>query len=100
MEAFDDAYALDMAMGGSTNTILHGMAVAHEAGLDYPLSRIDEIAQKIPYLCKVSPAGQWHMEDVHNAGGIPAILKEVQTATNALHLDRKTVSGKTMRGNH
>jgi dihydroxy-acid dehydratase len=96
IEAFDDAYALDMAMGGSTNTILHGMAVAHEAGLDYPLSRIDEIAQKIPYLCKVSPAGQWHMEDVHKAGGIPAILKEVQNSTHALHLDRKTVSGKTI----
>jgi dihydroxy-acid dehydratase len=97
VEAFDDAYALDMAMGGSTNTILHGMAVAHEAGVDYPLERIDAIAQKIPYICKVSPSGKWHMEDVHRAGGIPAILKEVQAATGALHLNRITVTGGPIR---
>ncbi len=97
VEAFDDAYALDMAMGGSTNTILHGIAVAHEAGLDYPLSRIDEIAQQVPYICKVSPSGKWHMEDVHRAGGIPAILKEVQAATGLLHLDRITVTGEPIR---
>lgn len=92
-EALDDSYALDMAMGGSTNTILHGLAIANEAGFDYPLSRINDIAARVPHLCKVSPAGQWHMEDVHRAGGIPAILKEVQAATGLLHLDRPTVSG-------
>lgn len=95
-EAFDDAFALDMAMGGSTNTILHGLAIAYEAGLNYPLQRIDSIAQHTPYLCKVSPAGEWHMEDVHRAGGVPAIMKEIQAATGKLHLDRITVSGKTM----
>jgi dihydroxy-acid dehydratase len=94
LEAFDDAYALDMAMGGSTNTILHGMAIAHEAGLDYPLERLNQISGQVPHLCKVSPAGRWHMDDVHRAGGVPAILKEVQAATGLLHLDRPTVTGK------
>lgn len=94
LEAFDDAYALDMAMGGSTNTILHGMAIAHEAGLHYPLERINRISEKVPHLCKVSPAGKWHMDDVHRAGGVPAILKEVQAATGLLHPERPTVSGQ------
>ncbi len=97
MDAFDDAFALDMAMGGSTNTVLHGLAIAHEAGFDYPLSRLNEISAKVPYLCKVSPAGKWHMEDVHRAGGIPAILNEVQKATGLLHLDRVTVTGGNIR---
>ena len=97
MDAFDDAFALDMAMGGSTNTVLHGLAIAHEAGFDYPLSRLNEISAKVPYLCKVSPAGKWHMEDVHRAGGIPAILNEVQKATGLLHLDRVTVTGGNLR---
>jgi dihydroxy-acid dehydratase len=95
-EAFDDAFALDMAMGGSTNTILHGIAVAHEAGITYSLERINAISERVPHLCKVSPAGKWHIEDVHRAGGVPAILKEVQEATGLLHLDRKTVSGKSL----
>jgi dihydroxy-acid dehydratase len=97
MDALDDAFALDMAMGGSSNTILHGLAIAREAGIDYPMSRINDISQKVPHLCKVSPAGKWHMEDVHRAGGIPAIMKEVQTATGILHLDRITVSGQPIR---
>lgn len=97
MDAFDDAFALDMAMGGSTNTVLHGLAIAHEGGFEYPLSRLNEISAKVPHLCKVSPAGKWHMEDVHRAGGIPAILNEVQRATGLLHLDRITVSGKNLR---
>jgi dihydroxy-acid dehydratase len=97
MDAFDDAFALDMAMGGSTNTVLHGLAIAHEGGFDYPLSRLNEISVKVPHLCKVSPAGKWHMEDVHRAGGIPAILNEVQKATGLLHLDRITVTGKNLR---
>jgi len=95
-EALDDAFALDMAMGGSTNTVLHTLAIANEAGLDYPLERINMVSERIPHLCKVSPAGKWHMEDVHRAGGIPAILKEVQRGTNALHFDRITVSGVTL----
>ena len=96
-EALDDAFALDMAMGGSTNTVLHALAIAHEAGLDYPLERINAVADKVPHLCKVSPAGRWHMEDVHRAGGIPAILTEVASNGNTLHLDRVTVTTRTLR---
>ncbi len=95
-EAIDDAFALDMAMGGSTNTVLHTLALAHEANVDYPLSRINSVADKVPHICKVSPAGKWHMEDVHRAGGIPAILNEVQRGTGMLHFDRITVSGTTL----
>jgi dihydroxy-acid dehydratase len=95
-EALDDAFALDMAMGGSSNTVLHTLALANEANVDYPLSRINSVADKVPHICKVSPAGKWHMEDVHRAGGIPAILNEVQRGTGMLHLDRMTVSGVTL----
>ena len=68
--SLDNAFALDMAMGGSTNTVLHTLAIAREAGVEYPLARINEIADRVPHLCKVSPASNWHMEDVHRAGGI------------------------------
>jgi dihydroxy-acid dehydratase len=95
-EAIDDAFALDMAMGGSTNTVLHTLALANEAGVDYPLERINSVADKVPHICKVSPAGKWHMEDVHRAGGIPAILNEIQWGTGMLHFDRMTVTGKTL----
>jgi len=95
-EAIDDAFALDMAMGGSSNTVLHTLALANEAGVDYPLERINAVADKVPHICKVSPAGKWHMEDVHRAGGIPAILNEIQWSTNMLHFDRLTVTGKTL----
>ncbi len=94
-EAIDDAFALDMAMGGSTNTVLHTLALAHEAGVDYPLERINAVAERIPYLCKVSPSGKWHMEDVHRAGGVPAILHELSKIPGALHLERPTVSGRS-----
>jgi dihydroxy-acid dehydratase len=96
-EALDDAFALDMAMGGSTNTVLHALAIAREAGLEYPLARINAVADRVPHLCKVSPAGKWHMEDVHRAGGIPAILNEIASDGNTLHLDRVTVTGGTLR---
>jgi dihydroxy-acid dehydratase len=95
-EAIDDAFALDMAMGGSSNTVLHTLALANEAGVDYPLERINTVADKVPHICKVSPAGKWHMEDVHRAGGIPAILNEIQWGTGMLHFDRITVTGKTL----
>ncbi|MFN8380877.1 MAG: dihydroxy-acid dehydratase [Anaerolineales bacterium] len=95
-DAIDDAFALDMAMGGSSNTVLHTLALANEAGVPYPLERINSVADKVPHICKVSPAGKWHMEDVHRAGGIPAILNEVQRGTGMLHLDRMTVTGKTL----
>jgi dihydroxy-acid dehydratase len=95
-EAIDDAFALDMAMGGSSNTVLHTLALANEAGVNYPLERINTVADKVPHICKVSPAGKWHMEDVHRAGGIPAILNEIQWGTGMLHFDRMTVTGKTL----
>jgi dihydroxy-acid dehydratase len=95
-EAIDDAFALDMAMGGSTNTVLHTLAIAQEAEVDYPLSRINEIADLVPHICKVSPSGKWHMEDVHRAGGVPAILKEITRSEYNLHLERETVSGVTL----
>jgi len=95
-EAIDDAFALDMAMGGSSNTVLHTLALANEAGVDYPLERINAVADKVPHICKVSPAGKWHMEDVHRAGGIPAILNEIQWGTGMLHFDRITVTGKSL----
>ncbi len=98
-DAIDDAFALDMAMGGSTNTVLHTLALAHEAGIDYPLDRINQVAARVPHVCKVSPAGKWHMEDVHRAGGIPAILKTISSNGNTLHLDRMTVTARTMREN-
>jgi dihydroxy-acid dehydratase len=97
-DSIDDAFALDMAMGGSTNTVLHALAFCNEIGLEYPLSRINQVADKIPHLTKISPFGPWHVEDLHKAGGIPALLKEVlKKGEDILHLDRPTVSGKTMR---
>ncbi len=96
-KAIDDAFALDMAMGGSTNTVLHTLAFAHEAGIDYPLERINLVADKIPHLCKVSPSGKWHMEDIHRAGGIPAILNEISRLGNTLNLDRPSVAGGTIK---
>jgi dihydroxy-acid dehydratase len=96
-EALDDAFALDMAMGGSTNTILHGLAIAHEGDIEYSLQRINSIAERVAYLCKVRPSGKWHLEDVHRAGGVPAILNEISKIEGALHPDRMTVTGKTLR---
>jgi dihydroxy-acid dehydratase len=95
-EAIDDAFALDMAMGGSTNTVLHTLAIAYEAGIDYPLERINQVAARVPHICKVSPASHWHMEDVHRAGGVPAIMKEISKRNGTLHLDRLTVTGQTL----
>jgi dihydroxy-acid dehydratase len=97
-DAIDDAFALDMAMGGSTNTVLHTLAFCNEAGIDYPLSRINEVADRIPHLSKISPSGPWHIQDLHKAGGVPAILNEItRKGGDLLHLDRLTVGGKTLR---
>ncbi len=97
-EAIDNAFALDVAMGGSTNTVLHVPAIAHEAGIDYSLERIDAVARKVPHLCKVSPASHWHIEDVGRAGGISAILNEI-SRKNVLHLDQKSVTLQTIGEN-
>jgi dihydroxy-acid dehydratase len=98
-ESIDNAFALDMAMGGSTNTVLHTLALAREAGVEYSLERINQVAARTPHLCKVSPSGNWHMEDVDRAGGISAILKELSRKPGALHLDRPTVTLKTLGEN-
>jgi dihydroxy-acid dehydratase len=99
VESIDNAFALDMAMGGSTNTVLHTLALAREAGIDYSLERINEVAARTPHLCKVSPAGSWHMEDVDRAGGISAILKELSRKPGVLNLDRPTVTLCTLGEN-
>ena len=98
LEAFDNAIALDVAMGGSTNTILHTLAIAREAGIAYDLRRIDEISRRVPCLCKVSPSSDYHVQDVHRAGGIHTILGELKRA-GLLHLHCKTVTGKTLGEN-
>ncbi|HHW09675.1 MAG TPA: dihydroxy-acid dehydratase [Firmicutes bacterium] len=103
-KAIDNAFALDMAMGGSTNTVLHTLAVCREAGVDYPLSRLNEVAARVPHLCKVSPAyyaegAQWHIEDVHQAGGVSAILHELLQKPGILHGDCLTVTGRTLAEN-
>ena len=98
-KSFDNALVLDMAMGGSTNTVLHGLAVANEAGIKYDLGRINAISAKCPNICKVSPSSTVHVEDVDTAGGISAILNEVGKIPNLLNLDCLTVTGKTLGEN-
>ena len=99
-EAIDDAFALDMAMGGSTNTVLHTLAIANEAGIDYDLERINAIAKRTPYLSKIAPSSSYSMHDVHEAGGVPAIINELMKKDGTLHPDRITVTGKTLRENN
>ncbi|NHA36768.1 dihydroxy-acid dehydratase [Staphylococcus schleiferi] len=99
-EAIDDAFALDMAMGGSTNTVLHTLAIANEAGIDYDLQRINDIAKKTPYLSKIAPSSAYSMEDVHQVGGVPAIINELMKKDGVLHPDRITVTGRTLRENN
>lgn len=96
-EAIDDAFALDMAMGGSTNTVLHTLAIAHEAGIEYDLAEVNKIAERIPYLSKISPASDYSMQDVHEAGGVSAIIKELCQIEGAIHPERMTISGRTIR---
>ena len=91
VNAFRNAMALDMAMGGSTNTILHILAAAQEGGIDFDLHDIDELSHQIPCLSKVAPNGEAHVEDVHRAGGIPAILGELNRA-GLLHADVHSIA--------
>ncbi|MDA1080685.1 MAG: dihydroxy-acid dehydratase [Gemmatimonadetes bacterium] len=101
--AIDNAMALDVAMGGSTNTVLHVLALAREAGIEYPLERINEVARRVPHLTKVSPAWdgdqQWHMQDVHAAGGVPAILAELLREPGLIDTSARTVTGKSLGEN-
>jgi len=95
-EAFENAMALDIAMGGSTNTVLHLLACAQEAGVDFTMNDIDRMSRKVPNLCKVAPAVQhYHMEDVHRAGGVIAILAELDRG-GLIHRDIPTVHAATL----
>jgi dihydroxy-acid dehydratase len=95
--SLDNAFALDMAMGGSTNTVLHGFAIAHEAGVDYPLERLNEISAVTPCICKVSPSvPDVHIQDVDRAGGISAILKEIARKPGILDVSCLTATGLTL----
>jgi dihydroxy-acid dehydratase len=98
LEAFDNALALDVAMGGSTNTVLHTLAIAREAGIAYDIARIDAISRRVPCLCKVSPSSDYHIQDVHRAGGIHTILGELKRA-GALRTECLTVTGRTLGEN-
>ena len=95
-DAIDNAFAIDMAMGGSSNTVLHTLAIAREAGVEYDLQRINDISKRTPNICKVAPSSRFHMQDVLRAGGVSAIIHEIARIPGALHLDSMTVSGKTL----
>ena len=92
LEAFENAIAVDMAIGGSTNTVLHVPAIAHEAGVDLSLDLFDEISRKARYITKMSPGGSYHMQDLDEAGGISAVMKEL-TKIGLIHTDCLTVTG-------
>lgn len=98
-EAIDDAFALDMAMGGSTNTVLHTLAIAHEAEIPYNMEQINEVAKRIPYLAKIMPASDYSMHDVHLAGGLSAIIKELCEIPGGIHGQRQTITGKSVYEN-
>jgi dihydroxy-acid dehydratase len=104
-EAFDNAMILDMAMGGSTNTVLHALAIAHEASVPFSMDRINELSRRTPNICRVAPSpganGRlYHVEDVHRSGGVHTILGEVaRGCPGLLHLECRTVTGKTLGEN-
>lgn len=98
LDAFKNAITVDMAMAGSTNTVLHLPAIAHEAGIELKLDMFDDISKKTPYLTKLSPSGKHHMEDLHLAGGIPALMKEL-TKKGLIKEDLITVTGLTVGEN-
>ena len=96
--AFENAIAVDMALGGSTNTVLHLLAIAHAAGIDLPLDRFDRISARTPYLVKLSPSGPHHMQDLDEAGGVPAVMAELHRG-GLIHGDALTVTGRTVAEN-
>jgi len=99
-DSVDNAMILDMAMGGSTNTVLHMLAIAREAGIEYDVERINQLSQKAPNICKVAPSHHYHVEDVHNAGGIHTILGSLERGRpGLLKLDSPTATGKTLGQN-
>jgi dihydroxy-acid dehydratase len=96
-QSIANAFAVDMALGGSTNSVLHFMAIAHEAGIKFPLTLINEISNKVPHLCKISPAGETHIEDLDSAGGIPAVMREISKLLNG---SAKTVTLKPISASY
>jgi dihydroxy-acid dehydratase len=99
-ESLDNAMVLDMAMGGSTNTVLHLLAIAHEAGVAYDIERINALSRRTPNICKVAPSSHYHVQDVHNAGGVHTILGAVERGRpGLLKLACPTVTGKTLGKN-
>jgi dihydroxy-acid dehydratase len=88
-----NAFAVDMALGGSTNSVLHLMALAHEAGVDFSLETVNEVSRRTPHLSKLRPSGEYHLEDLDLAGGVAAVMGEVK---GQLNLDARTVSGKSL----
>ncbi len=93
-KSLDNALTLDMAMGGSTNTVLHTLAIAREAGVDFTLERMNALSARTPYICKLAPSGHYHVSDLDRAGGIMAILKRLPKSL--LHMECPTVSGKSI----
>jgi dihydroxy-acid dehydratase len=98
LEAFRNALAVDMALGCSTNTVLHLLAIAHEAGITFDLETVNEISARTPNLCRISPAGTYHMEDLDRAGGVPAVMSRL-LAAGLMNPDCRTVTGKTIADN-
>ena len=96
MNAFENAIMVDMALGGSTNTVLHVAAIANEAGVDLPLSLFDKLSKRVPHICSMIPSGPYDMKDLNEAGGIPAVMKVLK---DLLNLDSITVTGKTIKEN-
>jgi dihydroxy-acid dehydratase len=94
--SFENAIMVDMALGGSTNTVLHVTAIANEAEVDLPLSLFDKLSKRVPHICSMIPSGPYDMKDLDEAGGIPAVMKQLKSA---LHLDSVTVTGKTVKEN-
>ncbi len=97
-KAFENAITVDMAFGGSTNTSLHLPAIAKEAGMELSLAAFDEISEKTPHLCNMSPGGPHHLQELHQAGGIPALMLELSCG-NLIHQDALTATGKTVGEN-
>ncbi|HHV95829.1 MAG TPA: dihydroxy-acid dehydratase [Clostridiaceae bacterium] len=97
-KAFENALAVDMALGCSTNSVLHLLAIAKEAGIELDLDKINKISSRVPNICKLAPAGKHHVQDLHAAGGIPAVLKEL-SSKNLIDDSLLTVTGKTIREN-
>jgi len=92
-ESIANAFIADMALGGSTNSVLHLMALANEAGIEFPLAEINRLSERTPHLCKLSPSGGYHVEDLDLAGGMAAVMKELE---GLLHLNMRTASGRTL----